>query len=449
MVQQENRLKITLIFPNYIIRDKFGDPSDPPLGIAYIAAVLRQKKFDVDIIDANAENLSLDQIYSRLIQFEPGIVAISCNYSPLHNPTLQIAEMVKSKFNIPVIIGGNHATAMAERMLIKCPSIDYVVCGEGETIVPQLINALIVQSSLKDVLGIVFRDGNSIIRTSTALLISDLDQLPLPAYDLLPMDKYRRYNVITSRGCPFNCCYCASNVIFKRKIRYRSPKNVVDEIEHLIKHYGHKHFWFSDDTFTTNIQYTSSFLDEIIKRNIDITWSCLTRVDVVTKYLLQKMKSAGCSYISYGIESGNQEILNKIGKNITIKEILSTLKMTYEVGIRQYGFFVVGFPGENWDSIMDDYKLIAESKLDGVAFNILIPLPGTKLMEELINSHKISLDEIKWDYLFARTPDEAHESYSANLAARWTNNLSGRDLIESCIIGHHLPKILKYIQKNK
>jgi anaerobic magnesium-protoporphyrin IX monomethyl ester cyclase len=440
-------MKIAIIFPNYAIREKFGEPSDPPLGIASIAAVLEEKGYQVSITDANAENLTISDIYSRLILLKPDVFGISCNYSPLHNPTLQIAAMVKKEFNRPVIIGGNHATALVEYILKHNQDIDFIVRGEGEVVLPELLEALEGHIPITDVKGVTFREGSSIVHNPDAPLIANLDELPLPAYHLLPMDKYKRYNILSSRGCPFQCSYCASDVIFRRRVRYRSPKWVVNEIEYLFHHYGEKHFWFSDDTFITNPQYTHSLMNELIKRDLHITWSCLTRVNKVSKELLEKMKSAGCSYVSYGIESGNQEILDRMNKGIKVDEILDTLKVTHEVGIKQYGFFIVGFPGENWKRIMDTYKLISQSQLDGAAFNILIPLPGTKLLIELLEANLLKLNEINWDFLFARTPQEAYESYSAELAARWSE-LSGAELIEACKIGHRLPEIFKYIMKN-
>lgn len=439
--------KVTLIFPNYVIREKFGEPSDPPLGIAYIASVLQQKGYEVNIIDANAENLTIEEIYHRLVQLKPDVICISCNYSPLHNPTLEIAKMVKRKFGLPVIIGGNHATALAEYILKISQDIDFVVRGEGEIILPELLKELENGNFSPDIKGIAFKKGKSIFNTGDAPLISNLDILPMPAYHLLPMNKYKRYNIITSRGCPFNCSYCAANVIFRRKVRYRSPESVADEIEYLLKNYGKKHFWFSDDTFITNPQYTYLLLEKLAKKNLDITWSCLTRVDRIERKLLEEMKNCGCIYISYGIESGSQEILNRMGKRIKVEEILTALKFTQEAGIKQYGFFLIGFPGENWNTVMDSYKLIYSSRLDGAAFNILIPLPGTKLMDELLKHNFLKIEEINWDYLFARTPDEKYEMYSATLASRWTE-LSPEELIEACKIGHRLPEIFRYISNS-
>lgn len=440
-------MKILLIAPNYLIREEFGDPTDPPIGIASIAAVLQRKGYQVAIIDANAENLSGEQLGARIIAENPAFVGISCNYSPLHNPTIQLAELIKRELSCPVIVGGNHASAMASHLLQCSSSIDFVVRGEGEVILPCLLDALIDGKDLRAVRGISFRMGQDIVTTEEEQLAPSLDEFPRPAYELLPMHIYKRYNIIASRGCPFECAYCASNTIFRRKVRYRSPLSVVDEIEYLLHNFGEKHFWFSDDTFTSHANYTHKLLDELLRRELRITWSCLTRVNKVDRDLLEKMKLSGCAYISYGIESGNEEMLRRIGKKITVEDILQTLDLTHSVGIRQYGFFIVGFPGETEQTIMDSYRLIYRSKLDGAAFNILIPLPGTRVMNELLAQGLIKLDEIKWDYLFARTIDESYEGYAAGLATRWTG-LSARELIDACTIGHRLPDIFRNVQQS-
>ena len=435
---------MALIFPNYVFHEEFGEPSDPPLGIAHIAAVLERKGYIVSIIDASVENLTIDKICSRLTQIKPDVIGISCNYSPLHNPTLKLAAMIKSEFGTPVIVGGNHATAMAENILGQSNDIDFIVRGEGEEVMPSLIEAWQHGAQLSHVKGITYREGSSIASTPDVPLIANLDELPMPAYHLLPVEKYRRFNIMASRGCPFDCSFCASRVIFKRKVRYRSPKYVMDEVEYLLRNYGEKPVWFSDDTFISNPKYTISLLDELAGRGLGIKWSCLSRVDVITTELLEKMRDSGCSYISYGVESGNQKMLDKMGKGITIDEILATLKATHEVGIRQFAFFLAGYPGETWETIMDSYKLIHQSKLDGAAFSIPIPLPGSRMMNELLKANLIRLDEIKWDYLFARTLHETNPPYSAELASRWTE-LSAAELIEACKIGHRFPEISRHI----
>lgn len=441
-------MKVTLIVPNYKIREKFGDPSDPPLGVTSIAAVLEEQGYDVSVVDGNAENLTVSDIQTRLKMIHPDVVGISCNYSPLHYPTLEIAALVKKKLGVPVMVGGNHATALAEYILQGSPDIDVVIRGEGEITFPALVQALQNGLPIREIQGITFREGGQIVTNPDAPLIADLDTLPIPAYHLLPMPSYRRYNIVAARGCPFQCSYCASEVIFRRLVRYRSPKKVVEEIAFLVQQYGKKHIWFSDDTFITTPGYTARLLDELISSGLDLQWSCLTRVNRVTRKMLEKMKVSGCHYISYGIESGNPSILDRMGKKITLDQIRDTLHLTHEVGIKQYGFFMVGFPGETWEMILDSYKLIYETPLDGAAFNILIPLPGTPLFKELSDAQLITLDKIEWDYLFARTPQESYESFSARLASAWSG-LSSTELIEACEIGHRLPEIFKYVKAGK
>lgn len=436
-------MNICLIFPNYKIRERFGDPTDPPLGIALIAAVLENQGYGVNIIDANAENLNISEIRDRLLKIKPDIVAISCNYSPLHNPTLNIAAMVKNQFNIPVVVGGNHATALAEYLISCSDDIDYIARGEGETVLPDLLEALQRRKDFNDVKGLTYKSGKTIISNEDATLIADLDKIPLPAYHLLPMEKYRRYNIIASRGCPFNCNYCASNVIFKRKARYRSPKRIVDEIELLYTNYGAKQFWFSDDTFTSNTQYLNSLLNEMRERNINIDWNCLTRVNSISKDLLENMKNAGCTYISYGVESGNQKMLSHMNKKISINDVENALNLTREVGIRMYLFFLAGYLDDTWNCIKDGYKLIIKTKPDGVSFAVVVPLPGTKMFDDLVSKNIINCSNIQWDYLFAKVPGNNYENYAAELASKWCN-LDSDGLIKACEIGETLPLIIKY-----
>lgn len=436
-------LRTALISPNYVVREKFGECSDPPLGIAYIASALEKKGHEVTIIDANAENLGISEILSKLKEFKPDVAGISCNYSPLHNSTLQVAAMIKEEFMIPVIVGGNHATAMSEYLIDHCDDdISIVVRGEGEEIVPRLLEAIQGNIKLDQVNGITYKEDDIVVSTRSAPLVCDLDVLPMPAYHLLPMERYIRYNIIASRGCPYDCTFCAAHVIFERKVRYRSPKNVVDEIEHLLSKYGKKHFWFSDDTFTKNTAYLDKLMDEFSERRLDITWSCLTRVNLISKDILSKMKKTGCTYISYGVESGNREMLSRINKKISLSQVRKALQLTREAGLRMYTFFLVGNQEEDWETITDSYELIMDTEPDGASFAVVIPLPGTKMWDDLINDGLIDPDAMQWDYLFAKMPGGKYEDYAASLASRWCK-LRPPELITACKIGETLPLILQ------
>ncbi|MBI2252729.1 MAG: B12-binding domain-containing radical SAM protein [Armatimonadetes bacterium] len=333
-------LNVCLISPNYALRDEFGSPADPPLGIALIASVLK-KNYNLKIIDANALNLNFKDILKKLNEFKAQIIGISCNYSPLHNAAINLAEFIKKNYSpqVKIIAGGNHASALAEYLLKSSQgSIDYIAMGEGEEILPKLLNALENNLDLSNLKGLLYYKDNTLINTGKAFISNNLNSLPMPDYSLLPMKKYLRYNIISMRGCPYNCAYCASKIISGYKVRYREPEHVIEEIKFLLDNYGHKHFWFSDDTFTSNINYNLKLLKKIKENNLKITWSCLTRVNVVNEELLSNMKETGCSYISYGIESGNQDILNKMGKKINLQEIKETIKLTHNQALNNTVF---------------------------------------------------------------------------------------------------------------
>lgn len=434
-------IKIALILPNFLLRDQFGEISDPPIGIASIAGVLERKGYEVLIVDGMAENLEEPEILQRVVDFKPKYIGISCNYCTLHNQTLRLAKRIKETFGSAtvVFVGGNHATAL-DALLLKqsANAIDCIVHGEGEPATLGLVEALEAGEPLAKIPSITFQDNQTIRKNPTLPFIANLDEVGIPAYHLLPMDKYKRYNIVSMRGCPYACSYCASTVIFTRKVRYRSPQNILAEIEYLLSTYGDRLFWFSDDTFTVNRAHTMTLLQAILTRDFQFQWSCLTTVNTVKTDLLEMMKASGCQYISYGIETGSPGLLKYVGKKISPQEILQTSELTHSVGLRHYGFFIVGFPGETWTTIQDTYQLIRASSMDGGAMNILIPLPGTSLWHTLCDEQQLfTPEDMQWDELFARMPDEAHNFFPAQLASRWCQ-LSPEELLEACRIGQEM-----------
>lgn len=429
---------ITLVMPNFNWKVEFDVSNDLPMGLLYIGAVLENKGFKVRIIDANAEKLSMDEVVSKIMECNSHFVAISANYSPLNNLSLELSEKIK-KANSKIIvgIGGNHATASYNFMLkISNGYVDFILRGQGELVIPELLDALNNKEELSSVKGIAYIRKGKIVLNSNNEEIYDLDRLPIPAYHLVNMNLYDRYTLVSSRGCPYKCTYCASSVICSC-VSYRSPENIVDEIEFLIKKYGKKFFWFSDDTFTSNIKHTNKLLDLIIEKKIEIEWSCLTRVNKTNVDILKKMKDAGCKYVSYGVESGDIGIINKMNKNITLSEVKEALKITKEVGLDMYTFFLIGYPGENHETIKKSFDLIREIKPTGVSFAIVIPLPGTVLWEYLLENNYISYETIEWDYLFAKSGKQKYEKYSAELASSWCG-LSKDELILLCNEGQNL-----------
>lgn len=441
--------RVALLIPNFLMREEFGEISDPPIGVASIGGYLERHGHDVLVVDGMGENIQNPEILKRVADFKPRYVGISCNYCTLHNSTLQLAQMLKDHLGdaVFVFVGGNHASSLSEPLLAQSKgNIDCIARSEGETVALAVVDALEAREPLTKIPGISFLQEGRMMSNEAIPLLLDLDELGMPAYHLLQMSCYRRYNIVSMRGCPYSCNFCASTAIFTRKVRYRSPRNVVAEIEHLLNNYGDRHFWFSDDTFTVNRTHTTELLSEVINRGIKLGWSCLTTVNTVKADLLETMRDSGCKYISYGIETGNPALLSQVGKTISIDGIKQTSRLSRSIGLPHYGFFIFGFPGETWDTIYDTYKLIYESELDGGGMNVLIPLPGTRLWQTLYEEQKMfSLEEMRWDELFARLPSESHASFPAQLASRWCS-LSSDELLEACRIGQRMFPIARHIK---
>ncbi|MBI3986943.1 MAG: B12-binding domain-containing radical SAM protein [Lentisphaerae bacterium] len=433
--------RVALLIPNFLLREQFGDISDPPIGVASIGGVLERRGHETLIVDGMAENLRDDDILKRVEEFRPRYIGIGCNYSVLHNPARQLARRLRDAFgkSVFIFVGGNHASAMGETLLRQAgDAFDAVAHGEGESVTPALVEALEAGEAVTSIPGLSVLLNGGVLRRPDLPLVADLDSLGMPAYHLLPMRCYQRYNIVSMRGCPYACDFCASTVLFSRKVRYRSPGSVVAEIEHLLNRYGDRLFWFSDDTFTVNRRHTEALLKTILDRGLRVRWSCLTTVNTVETDVLNLMRESGCRHISYGIETGHPAFFPFVGKPISREAVIRTSRLTRAAGLAHYGFFIFGFPGESWDTVADTYELIFRCELDGGGMNILIPLPGTALWKRLFDEQRLfRLDEMQWDKLFARLPNEAHECFPAQLASRWCK-LSADELLEACVVGQRL-----------
>jgi len=368
----------------------------PPLGLTYIAAVLREAGHVVNIIDTNFVK-TWKQLETELRRVEPDAIGLSCMKATI-NDALNIAKLVKDNLKCPVILGGPHPTIMPESVLCN-ENVDYVVYGEGETTILELVQNLEGHKDVKGVFGVWYKENGAIKRTAPRPYIENLDRIPFPARDLLSKEyfKYGRANMIASRGCPFNCSFCQPTLrkIFGPRIRFRSPRNVVDEMEHLKKSMKIKHVKFEDDTFTVNRRWVLELCNEMKERSLTMRWDCNSRVNTVNKNLLPAMKEAGCMRISFGVESGSQKILNNLNKGITIQDILGAFKMCKEVGIRTHAYLMIGSPGETKHTIQETVELIHKIDPDYMYISITTPLPMTKLYEDLTKSGMITVKN--WD----------------------------------------------------
>ncbi|MFH1031509.1 MAG: radical SAM protein [Chloroflexota bacterium] len=397
--------------------------SQPPLGLALIAAILERKGYQVIVIDANALRLRFEDIPAMMSGADVvGLTAMT----PTINEAIAVARYLrKARLDLPIILGGAHATILPRETLQTAPEIDALVTGEGEGTFIELLQALENKQTLDNILGVSYRrDGNVVINQARCQEI-DMDTLPFLAYHLLPWRKYKPHPphgralpfaaIITSRGCPYRCSYC-SKPIFGGQFRGQSPERVAEEVSYYVKRFGIKEIAFYDDVFTLNKKRAYTIADEILKRGLKISWTCETRVNLIDKELLRQFKKAGCYSIAYGIESGSPEILKAIEKGITLEQVEETVRMSREVGLQTIGYFMIGSPGESPKTIRETIDFAKKLKLDFVQFAITTPYPGTKLYDLYL---KAGSSDVPWEsFVYAGSNGDRAPVFESNLLSR-------------------------------
>lgn len=396
--------------PQTASKYKFMGVIAPPLGIAYMAGVLQENNIDVEIVDASAEDMDFKDVEKELLKRKPDLVALTA-LTPTIGRALETAQVVKETLpDSIVVMGGYHPTFNFIETL-EDENVDIVIRGEGEYIMLNLVQALENQSSLHDVKGIVFEDKNSkeIVVNPEAPLIQDLDELPFPALNLLPMKKYRLLDMdthmttmITTRGCPMQCSFCSSAAMHGKKIRERSVENIVDEIEYLKTNYDIDTIAFMDDTFTLKKRKVMAICDEILKRNIEIMWGCTSRVDTLDEKLLKKMKEAGCITIFIGVESADQQQLDNMCKNTTIAKIENAFKIAHKLKIRTIASVALGMPGDTKEIMNKTVKFVHKLKPNYAIYSLATPYPGTRFYKEAFEKNLIKIKD--WSKYTLITP---------------------------------------------
>lgn len=396
--------------PQTASKYKFMGVIAPPLGIAYMAGVLQENNIDVEILDASAEDMDFKDVEKELLKRKPDLVALTA-LTPTIGRALETAQVVKETLpDSIVVMGGYHPTFNFIETL-EDENVDIVIRGEGEYIMLNLVQALENQSSLHDVKGIVFEDKNSkeIVVNPEAPLIQDLDELPFPALNLLPMNKYRLLDMdthmttmITTRGCPMQCSFCSSAAMHGKKNRERSVENIVDEIEYLKTNYDIDTIAFMDDTFTLKKRKVMAICDEILKRNIEIMWGCTSRVDTLDEKLLKKMKEAGCITIFIGVESADQQQLDNMCKNTTIAKIENAFKIARKLKIRTIASVALGMPGDTKEIMNKTVKFVHKLKPNYAIYSLATPYPGTRFYKEAFEKNLIKIKD--WSKYTLITP---------------------------------------------
>ncbi|MBU7032141.1 MAG: cobalamin B12-binding domain-containing protein [Theionarchaea archaeon] len=372
-------MKCVLINPPYsMTRDYYEKGGiDVPLGIAYIASTLREAGIDVTVIDMPIERMGWKDLETEVERLRPdvvGITAITISYPQ----ALNAAHVVKSiDFEIPVILGGPHAT-FTPRETLGHDVVDFVVMHEGEYAFRQLIENDF--GNLNNIGNIAFKENGS-IHINQNYFIENLDDLPLPARDLFPMADYRALNdftsVLTSRGCPFGCLFCVPCRMFGTSYRTRTVEDVIREIVHLMRAYHFDKVGFVDDIFTLDHMRVKQFCEAL--KEIGVRWMCNSRVDTVDEELCGCMYEAGCTTLFFGAESGNTRVLDTLKKRIQPHQIVDAVTWAKDAGIEVHLSFIIGTPGETRDMIMETLDFIDSLDIDRLTISPLTPYPGTSL----------------------------------------------------------------------
>jgi len=405
-------MRVSLVYPllsNERSRIDENKQFWPPLGLAYIAAVLIQNNHEVQIIDRDlifrknqlSFNITNKMTIEKILSFDSEMVGFSATTPNISDVKLLSAIIKKQNSDIFTVLGGPHVTGEPGLTLKTCPDIDIAVRGEGEETMLELAD----KKSLEKVLGITYRVSlEKILSNEDRPLIENIDNIPLPARSILDMQFYTRpsrftsrnlslrtTHIFTARGCPYCCHYCAGPLMGRRKVRFHSPLYVLKEVKELIDVYHVEAIYFAEDMFLSDKKRAVELLKLFIENGINkkIAWMAQLRSKVVDTELLALMKKAGCVHVEYGFESGSQRILNLMNKKSTIDDNIRAAMLTRKGGLRFQGNFIVGYPGEKEEDFTDTIKFIKRIKPTHISVNMFMPLPGTYIYNKLKEDNRL------------------------------------------------------------
>jgi len=375
-------MRALLINPFYPL----SETPSPPLGLAYLASALSEAGMEVKILDLVVNPYSQKMLRSLIEDFNPQVAGITAVTMTFDHAIGVIEDIKRIDPGILTIMGGPHVSFCARETLKAYPQLDIIGLGEGERTIVELGRAANNGHNWAGVNGIAYREGRQICFTEKRQPIANLDDLPDPDRRLLPLGRYRALgmpiSLTTSRGCPHKCIFCVGRKMVGAKVRYRSAGKIVDELEYLNSLNFHQ-INIADDLFTANKNHCNAVCDEIIKRGLQLKWTSFARVDTISDAVLAKMKAAGCSAVSFGIESANPQILKTIKKGITLKQVENAVDMCKKAGIMPFASFILGLPGETPQTIKKTMEFGNRLKKLGLSFgfHLLAPFPGTEVRE--------------------------------------------------------------------
>ena len=372
--------------------------NSPSLGLLHLAAEVREHGYTPSIIESDIFNLSVEQTVAKVIKQRPRFVGITLFTVGIWGAA-SIAKQIKDTLpETTIIVGGPHISSMGIETIERFSQFDYAVDGEGEKILMELLDGLENNSNLLKIPGLIYRDEFGIHKTAGKPVNRTLDELPFPAWDLLPdfpnaykpaIYDYPRgpaATIAASRGCPFHCKFCDTST-FGASVRHYSPKVVFKMMKHLHEKYGVRHIGFVDDLFLASKPRVQELCELILEDGIDITWSCTARVDTVKPDILGLMKKAGCWEISFGLETGSNELLKKMDKKAEVEKSEQAVKWTAAAGIRTKGLFMLGFPGEDEHTIQQTKDFIRSIPMTIMNLTKFTPYPGSPIYREIYGTN--------------------------------------------------------------
>jgi radical SAM superfamily enzyme YgiQ (UPF0313 family) len=421
-------MRIAIIAPPYPLEEM---PS-PPLGVTYVAAAFEAAGAEVKIFDYIVCAYTKENLEKQLESFRPDVVGATAVTMTFYKAQQILRDVKNYNPEIITMMGGPHVSFTAEDTLRKYPEIDLIVVGEGEDTIAELTPVLKQENKWRDIRGIVYRSGNEIIITGKRDFITDIDRIPSPSRHLLPISRYRALgfpvSLITGRGCPYSCIFCLGRKMVGSKVRRRNSKFVLDEIETIIS-YGFDRINIADDLFTSDKERVKEICAGIKERSLKFVWSAFARVDTVDPEVFDLMAQSGCDSVSFGVESGNPEILKKAKKGIKLEQVYSAVKMCQQAGMIAHASFIIGLPGETKDTLResDDF---AKSTKAIYGYHFLAPFPGTTVREK-IKDYDLEIITDDWNRYDANDaivktsallPQDMHDfgaSYDEEMEADW------------------------------
>lgn len=436
--------------PTVTSQNAVGQDAAPPLGVAYLAASLRSADHSVHLVDALGEGLNNYQVIEEIpgalkhglsdeeiigrIPADADLIGISCMFSLEWVFTRTLVQRIRKAFpETPLIAGGEHITACPDFVLRDCPEINICVIGEGEETLVELAKVIEVGVPWQTVSGIAFKSSTKIIRTSPRQRRRNLEAIPRPAWDLVPIEAYlsngvmtgvdlgRSMPILASRGCPYECTFCSNPEMWGRLWIARAPEDVIDEIIFLKERYGVTNFDFYDLTAIIRKDWIVAFTDVLIQQQLDITWQLPsgTRSEAIDEEVTQRLYDSGCRYINYAPESGSEEILKRIKKKIDKNRMIDSMRSAVNNKLKVKANFILGFPDEDYREVFKTYAFIIRLAVIGIHDISVFPFspyPGSVLFAELRKNGVVTLDDVFFYSLAQYTDPGITKSYSSNFS---------------------------------